>query len=417
LAGIAVLSSHSRPRAASDQTALLDRTIAQGFALLTFPKELEDRFVEEGASKRFLVMLVAGICGILIFGGMIIADVLLSPETLAFAAIVHLAVFPPLVVAGLYILSKMRMPAVNEWLIAGAGILAVLLEAAVILSSQNPINGWRVVELNIIIVYTCAVARFWPAVTTGMAGLVVHGYIVSHMVDPTGLLALNTTLLALNCTAFVLYGNYKLEHDERMAFLLDSREKALSDELSEANERLKRMATTDMLTKGSNRRYFEEFLSECWSRAQEQKRAISLLVLDIDYFKAYNDRYGHQAGDQCLIKVAQALTSCIRKPSDLVARWGGEEFVVVLMDTDVDAAAAAAERIREAVIALKLEHAGSQCAPHVTVSGGRVSMRPERGESCQHMIDLADEALYRAKGAGRNRIYVGYERQACAVLA
>jgi diguanylate cyclase (GGDEF)-like protein len=417
LTGSAVLTSNSKPRVASDLAALLDRTIASGFPLLTFPKELEDRFVEEGESKRFLAIVVAGICAIVVFGGMLAADIMMTPETVAFAAKLRWGVFPPAVVIGLVVLSKLRMPSVNEWMIAIAGIVATLLEAAIILSGKEGWSVARVVEMNIVVVYACAIARFWPAVTAGIASLFVHGYLVTHMPDETGVLVFNTTLMALTCTVFVLYGNYKLEHDERMAFLLDAREEALNAELSVAHERLRRMATTDMLTDLANRRYFEEFLTECWARAHEQHRVLSLIILDIDYFKPYNDRYGHQAGDQCLIKVGQVLRTCIRRPGDLVARWGGEEFVVVLMDADVDAAAAAAERIRLAVAALELPHEGSACASHVTISGGRATVRPATGDSSQNLINLADEALYRAKAAGRNRVYVGYDRQVMAVQA
>jgi diguanylate cyclase (GGDEF)-like protein len=396
---------------------LLDRAIARGFPLLMFPRELEDRFVHEGQDKRFFMMVVAGFCAVLLFGGIIIADYLMTPDALGVAFQLRWGVFPLTIFTGLFVLSKLKMPSLNEWLIAGTGLLAVLLQAAIMLSSRDQSMLARVVEFNIIIIYTCAVARFWPAVTMGVASMFVHGYIVSHMHDVTGILPFNTMLLAITCTVFVLYGNYKLEHDERMAFLLDAREQALNAELTAAHDRLHRMATTDVLTNLANRRYFEDFLAECWGVAQEQRRVVSLIILDIDYFKPYNDRYGHQAGDQCLIKVGQALSSCIRRPGDLVARWGGEEFVVVLMDADVDAAAAAAERIRAAVAALDLPHEGSACAPRVTVSGGRASMRPDARVASQHLINMADEALYRAKAAGRNRVYVGYDRQVMAEQA
>ena len=417
MTGAAVLSSNSKPQVASDQAALLERAIARGFPLLMFPRMLEERFVEQAKSKRFFMMVVAGFFAVLLFGGMIIADYLMTPDALGVALPLRWGFFPPVIFVGLFVLGKLRMPAVNEWLIAGTGLLAVLLQAAIMMASHDHLMMARVVEFNIIIVYTCAIARFWPAVTMAVASMFVHGYIVGHLPDATGLLPFNTTLLAITCTVFVLYGNYKLEHDERMAFLLDSREQALNAELTEAHDRLHRMATTDMLTNLANRRYFESFLDECWGIAQEQHRVVSLIILDIDYFKPYNDRYGHQAGDQCLIKVGQALRTCIRRPGDLVARWGGEEFVVVLMDTDVDAAAAAAERIRAAVAAMDLVHEGSACAQRVTVSGGRASMRPDASDTSQHLINMADEALYRAKAAGRNRVYVGYERHALAEQA
>lgn len=412
MAGVAALQSDSRGQV-PDQAELVDQTIAQGFALLSFPKELETLFLQESEARRFLMMVVAGLSAIVVFGALIIADYMMTPEVLPVAFGVRWGVFPPIIVAGLYILRKLRMPAVNEWLIAVAGLVAAVLEAWIVLSCTSPWAFARVVELNIVIVYTCAIARFWPAVTVATAIAMVHTYLITTLPDMTGgLLVASVSLLMLASIVFVLYGNYKLEHDERMAFLLKAREQALHVALTSAHERLTRMATTDVLTEVANRRYFETFLSECWVRAQQQRRCLSLIIVDIDYFKPYNDRYGHQAGDKCLIAVAQALKGCIRRPNDLLARWGGEEFVIVMMDADADAASAAAERMRLAVAGLGLVHEASACATFVTVSGGRATLRPDAKVSEDRLVHLADEALYRAKSGGRNRVCAGYDMKA-----
>jgi diguanylate cyclase (GGDEF)-like protein len=400
-------------RQESDQSDLVDRTIAEGFPWMTFPRELEERFLQEGEAKRFLIMVVAGLSAVVLFAGMLIADFLMARDQLHEALIVRLGVFPPIIVAGMVVLRRLRIPALNEWGVTGAGLLAGLLQGWIMLQGSQSWSVARVVELNIIVVYTCAIARFWPGVLSAILNFGIHGYVVTHMPDITGMLAFNTTLLMMTCTAFVLYGTYKQEHDERMAFLLDARERALNAELTEAHERLTRMATTDALTGVANRRYFEDFISECWGRAREQRRSLSFIILDVDFFKPYNDRYGHQAGDRCLVGVAQALKTCIRRPGDLVARWGGEEFVIVMMDADADAAAAAAERIREAVAGLGLVHEASRCAPHVTVSGGRATIRPGVHDEWTDLVQQADDALYRAKAAGRNRVYAGYVQPAC----
>lgn len=408
---VAFTSSESGSQATPEQTALVDRTIARGFALLVFPRQLEERFLSEGEAKRFLMMVVAGLVAIGLFGGLLIADYLLTPQVLSHAVVARLGMFPPAVVGGLYLLRRLRKPRLAEWLVAATGLVAALLHAWIILAHPSGLSLSRIVEFNIIIVYTCAIARFWPAVTCGLAIVSIHAYLVAVLPDVTGVIAFNASLLTATTMVFTLYGNYRLEHNERMAFLLDAREQALNTELSSAHDHLTRMATTDTLTNVANRRYFEEFLAECWARAQAQQRALSLIIVDIDYFKPYNDRYGHQAGDRCLVEVAKALKTCTRRPNDLVARWGGEEFVVVLMDADVDAAAAAAERIRQAVAELNLVHEGSLCASHVTVSGGRASVRPSPNTSASRLLEMADAALYRAKESGRNRIYVGFDKE------
>lgn len=411
MSGVAALQSGNRGQAL-DQAELVDQTIARGFALLSFPKALEALFLQESESRRFLMMVVAGLSAIAVFMCMIIADYMMTPEVLPVALLLRCGVFPPLIVAGLFILHKLRMPAVNEWLIAVAGLVAALLEGAIVLSCTSPWAFARVVELNIVIVYTCAIARFWPAVTVAAAIAMVHVYLVTTLPDMTGVLVASTSLLMAATTVFVLYGNYKLEHDERMAFLLNARERSLHTALTAAHERLTRMATTDALTDVANRRYFETFLHECWARAHQQGHSLSLIIIDIDYFKPYNDRYGHQAGDKCLVAVVQALKGCIRRPNDLLARWGGEEFVIVMMDADADAASAAAERVRSAVAGLGLVHEASGCAPFVTVSGGWATLLPDARASENQLVKLADEALYRAKAGGRNRVCAAYETTA-----
>lgn len=393
---------------ASAQAALVSKTLADGFPLLTFPRELEDRFLTEGEANRFHMMVVAGLAAVLLFGAMIVGDYLLSPGVVPFAAVLREGIFPPAVIIGLLVLRHLRMPSVNEWMIALAGVLAAVLEVAIVLKGQSDWAVARVVQLNIIMVFTCVIARFWPAVLMAAAVAGLHGYVVAIMPDVTGMMSFNTSLLLGTSIAFVLYGNYKQEHDGRMSFLLDAREQALHASLTEAHERLTRLATTDALTQVANRRYVETYLSECWQRARQEGHCVSLILLDVDYFKPFNDRYGHQAGDRCLAAVAEALKSGIRRPGDLVARWGGEEFVVVLLDADAEATKAASERLRLAVSALRMSHEGSMCGHHVTVSGGWASAIPGAQDEWPQLVQLADDALYEAKRAGRDRMHAAH---------
>ncbi len=394
----------------SDEDRVVDRVLAQGFPLLTFPQGLEQRFMKASEARRRLMVLAAIWGSMILFAGMLIADLMMSPDVLPFAFIVRCVVYPALVLTLMGAMRRKRASRLNEWLVAMLGISASLLEALIILACKDSYAIARVVEFNIILVFICALARFWPALVSAASILMLHGYLITALPDSTGVLDFDTTLLTLTTMVFLLYGNYRLEHDERLAFLLNEREQSLNEALTRARDRLMHMATTDTLTKVANRRYFEGFLAECWQRAVTERRALSLIMIDIDDFKAYNDRYGHQAGDRCLAEVARALRRCTRRPNDLVARWGGEEFVIVLMDADVEATAAASDRIREAVAELDIPHEASTCSPRVTVSGGRATLRPDDKMPMARLMDLADEALYRAKAAGRNRIQVGYEQ-------
>jgi diguanylate cyclase (GGDEF)-like protein len=143
-----------------------------------------------------------------------------------------------------------------------------------------------------------------------------------------------------------------------------------------------------------------------WQRAVDEVQPIAILLLDVDHFKAYNDRYGHQAGDRALRHVAQVLQAIVTRPQDLVARYGGEEFVVLLYDVDTVEAGKLAERMRKAVIGLALEHRDSRVNQLVTISAGVAVVHPSPERRSRGALQLADEALYQAKTRGRNRVVV-----------
>lgn len=179
-------------------------------------------------------------------------------------------------------------------------------------------------------------------------------------------------------------------------------------ELKVANQKLKTLSTTDALTNLANRRHFDNALLKEWSRAKRDRRPLSLMMIDADDFKKYNDHYGHQAGDACLRRIAHALQARVRRPGDLAARYGGEEFSVVLADTDSAAAHRLAEGIRCFVEALNIPHELSSTGK-VTVSIGVAVMASGKSQAVESLLQSADEALYRAKKDGRNRVVLAAE--------
>ncbi len=182
----------------------------------------------------------------------------------------------------------------------------------------------------------------------------------------------------------------------------------MSARLNEANQALKRLAGIDGLCGIANRRVFDETLAREWRRAKRNGGALSVLVLDVDHFKLFNDEYGHIAGDSCLKRIAKTLESCLNRPNDLVARYGGEEFAAVLPDTEKEGARLVAESMRKAVAALNISHCASPTAHHVTISLGQASCRPqdEKRLTQEGFLREADVALYSAKRQGRNRLAV-----------
>jgi diguanylate cyclase (GGDEF)-like protein len=174
--------------------------------------------------------------------------------------------------------------------------------------------------------------------------------------------------------------------------------------LERANRKLEHLAGVDALTGIANRRRFEEVYTQEWLRAQRTNSALSLVLIDIDDFKGYNDTYGHQQGDDCLQAVAQALASTARRSADLVARYGGEEFAVILPGLDQEEALDVAQRLRQAVAKLHIAHEASPVADCLTVSVGVATAIPAPERPQKELVARADEALYRSKTAGRDRV-------------
>lgn len=181
---------------------------------------------------------------------------------------------------------------------------------------------------------------------------------------------------------------------------------SIQSELLEANKKLNDLAHFDVLTQIMNRRGYEDMLARLWSNHKRQHSDLTLMLMDIDHFKLYNDNYGHIEGDQCLRAVAQALKATLHRPIDVLARYGGEEFVVLLPNTDLEGAKVVAQKFVEAMATANIEHKHSSAAGHVTVSIGICQSHNDLEDSHQ-LLKLADEALYSAKEEGRNR-YVCY---------
>ncbi|HVL66837.1 MAG TPA: diguanylate cyclase [Vicinamibacterales bacterium] len=174
-------------------------------------------------------------------------------------------------------------------------------------------------------------------------------------------------------------------------------------QLEEANRRLEALSYRDALTGVANRRAFDQALDAEWRRGLRARRPLSVLLVDIDHFKRFNDTYGHPAGDRSLGQVAAALAGVIHRPGDTVARYGGEEFGVLLPETDPEGAAAVGDRMREAVEALRLAHAGG-VGGLVTISAGVATVVPSEDGAPEALVAAADAALYDAKRGGRNRV-------------
>ncbi len=180
--------------------------------------------------------------------------------------------------------------------------------------------------------------------------------------------------------------------------------KKMELELQKANRKLKLIANLDGLTQIANRRRFNDYLAQEWQRHLREQQFLALILIDIDYFKRYNDHYGHQGGDDCLIQVAQILQKIPKRPTDLVARYGGEEFAVILPNTNSEGALIVAQEIKEAIATVKIPHLKSEISEYITLSLGVASLIPTIDLKSEDLIAQADQALYAAKNQGRDRV-------------
>lgn len=191
----------------------------------------------------------------------------------------------------------------------------------------------------------------------------------------------------------------QIERDEAFLALEESRL-----QLATINHTLQKLSSIDGLTGIANRRSFDETLKKEWLRAARYQQPIAMLMLDIDFFKRYNDHYGHQGGDECLKEVTRVLSIALHREADFLARYGGEEFSAILPDTSKEGATKVAERMRRAIKSLHLEHKSSKVSDMVTVSIGVSAVVPHKNIEAESIISAADQALYRAKAEGRDRV-------------
>lgn len=198
------------------------------------------------------------------------------------------------------------------------------------------------------------------------------------------------------------------QNNDMRTFSLQHNLIAINAELTQANVQLEQMTITDALTHISNRRAFNASLPRTWSSCCRDGARLLVLMMDIDHFKEYNDHYGHQMGDECLYLIAQSIASHFNRETDMVARFGGEEFVSLTIKNSPEDAYALAEKVRQGVEALQIPHESSKVSPYVTISVGMACIPGDKRYTCDQALRMADMALYRAKREGRNRTVAVY---------
>ncbi len=291
-------------------------------------------------------------------------------------------------------------------LVVGALNLSMAVTGAVVLDSERLARSLSYVGMLIITIQVLALRL--SLLTAGICGIlgILLGIVWSWLVWerwPDWSMLLWSTTGSLLVTLFV---GAILERQERISYLQGLLLAHESAERERLNQELDRLAHQDVLSGLANRRHFNLMLEQEWERLSRARQPLAALFIDVDHFKAYNDTYGHAAGDDCLAAIGAVLLQAARRPGDVAARYGGEEFVLLLPGADIKGACDVASRILHDIDALNIAHAASSVSGHVTVSIGLAAQIPQPGLSSQDLLVAADQALYAAKHAGRHRIEV-----------
>lgn len=405
---------------------MIPSTMTRGLPRLRFDSEHDERQFDKGSQEaRLRYFMLSGWVSLLTYNGFLVVDWLVSPDVFALGVVVRLMVFTSfgmatMLLAWIYRHVVLALPSVaTEGAIMVTGIMAALSVAVVLTSPTMGHSEWTVFYHGgfvPVIIYGTVVQRlrFRLAAMFSGAILVIHWCCMALGYREATAPVVPMLLFVSSVALYTLVINYRLEYEERQQFLRQQRGKVLREQLDQSRIEMEKASRCDPLTGVANRRAFDLAMQEAWSQAIAQRTALSLLLIDVDHFKAYNDFYGHPAGDQCLRVVAQTLQEVIREQGALIARWGGEEFAVVLPGHALAQAQEVAGRARQAIQGANLRHERSGTAATVTVSLGVASMQPPAGADWAELFAQADAALYEAKRTGRNRVSALHRPQALA---
>jgi len=377
-----------------------------GSTFLKFPKKLEIHFTELDTPKRRKRILLLGLFAIILFDLFCIADRFMLPDIYVTAWKIRLGVITPAMCFFLVLISIHKL---NRFIDLFAGFLLLLTSGTIVwflILSQHPNVVHYHTGIILIITFGNIVVRirFLYAFGFSVAILLLYVFAIDLVSQMPAEAADNSSLVLLTAAIISLIGNYQLESEIRRDFLLTLLQKINTIKLKETNRKLELLSISDELTGTANRRHFDITFEREWNSAARNEYPISLIFLDIDFFKSYNDNYGHQAGDRCLKKIGDALNRSVRRSRDLLARYGGEEFVVLLPHTEMEEAFQIAENIRIHIQNMDIRHSYSEITNQITVSLGVASALPNLQTKSSYLIEQADAALYQAKNNGRNRV-------------
>ncbi len=374
---------------------------------LHFPKLLETEFQEHYAQRYHTHMIISGLLGVLAVLVTAVVDPYWMPAVAGKLWNIRLWTTGPILLLLLFsrtsIATRFMQP-----IIAFSANLFVGGLVALSMTAMEPINHYYAASITMVMLVVFVLSRLqfgWGVFSACLMLLTMNvGFGVIAGVSSQMLIVHNAVFVI--SAIFSLLGCFLFERSLRQNYLQSRLLNFEKHDLEESNLRLQYLTAIDGLTQIANRRSLDMGLVTEWQRALRKREPLGLIMIDVDHFKLFNDTYGHQAGDECLRGVAGALKDFARRPGDLAARYGGEEFVLVLTNATAQQARIVAERVRDKIVELAIPHQRSSHG-NVTASFGVASITPTaRQNGPEALLLAADQALYRAKENGRNRVSV-----------
>lgn len=375
------------------------------FGSLKFPPKLEKLYKKERLKQRKKEFFVLGIIGIIIYNLFLFVDYILVPHIWQKSLFVGIGVVTPLMIVGL---ASQKIVFLRKKFDLILTFLIILVSSSIIfiLFLNNHQYIFHEYSFLVLIIVTGNIVfrlDFRYAVISSVSVCVMYAISSPFIIKGHSDIIFCSNLILFSGCLMSLFGSYYIEKEDRIKFLLKEKLTIERHQLQELTILLEKKVKRDPLTKLYNRDFFNYTFDKEWRNALRYKYPISIIFLDVDDFKTYNDNYGHQAGDYVLKKVAKVLENNTNRFHEIAARFGGEEFVLLLPHVSLDQAVQLAEKIRREVCELKIEHNFSSHGI-ITLSLGVCSLIPRSNLKKEDLLLLADEAMYQSKNRGKNRV-------------